>query len=212
MLKLVIVSDTHTQGRSLVVPDGDVLIHCGDLTYRGTSVELVGELNWFTSLPHKWKLLIAGNHDFGFQDHWRKQQLVNEFPQLIYLENSGVDIDGIKFWGSPVQPWFHDWAFQKQRGDELREHWSKIPDVLDVLITHGPPSGFGDFNLRDERFGDVDLLERVLVVKPQIHCYGHAHHGYGEYFHDGVHFINAASCNEDYRPVNPPVVVDVSSR
>lgn len=222
MLKLVIISDTHTQGRALKVPDGDVLIHCGDSTYRGTGPETHHEMEWFSALPHKHKIIIAGNHELGWEadldrNFYRqvpitKPHFLDKYPDLIYLHNTEVTINGVRFWGSPYQPEFYNWAFMKKRGPALAANWAEMPEGIDVLITHGPPYGFGDVNESDNRFGDEDLLKRVLDVKPQIHCYGHAHHGYGEYFHDGIHFINAASLNEDYNPVNAPVVVDVSSR
>lgn len=212
-MRLVITSDTHRAGRELTVPDGDVFIHCGDLTYRGTFQESVPELEWIHSLPHKYKIFICGNHELGW-DHtgglFVKDRCLEMFPDLIYLENTEAVINGIKFWGSPSQPHFHSWAFQKARGEQLQRHWAQIPDDTDVLITHGPPLGFGDINKHDERFGDEDLFKRVMEVKPQVHCYGHAHHGYGSYFFEGVQFINAAACTEEYKCINPPIVVDVS--
>lgn len=210
MLKLVILSDTHCQ--RCAVPDGDVLIHCGDHTYHGAPHESWEALHWLDELPHKHKLIIAGNHELGWEREDAVRAILEPHKSLTYLHNGEVEIDGIRFWGSPVQPEFHGWAFQLERGEELREHWKQIPEGIDVLITHGPPKGFGDTNLRDERFGDEDLLARVLEVKPQIHCYGHAHHGYGEYFHEGIHFINAAVLNEGYMLAREPVVVNVNAR
>ena len=217
-MKLVIISDTHcTQP---ILPDGDVLIHCGDHTYRGTIPESDPALQWLSDQPHKHKIIIAGNHELGWEqdlhnNYYRseaekhlKPRHLDKFPDLIYLHATGIEIDGIKFWGSPYQPKFFNWAFQKQRGLELQTHWAQIPDDTDVLITHGPPFGFGDMNPRDERFGDEDLLKRVLEVKPDIHCYGHAHHGYGQWFHEGIHFINAAILNEEYKITNKPVEVE----
>jgi Icc-related predicted phosphoesterase len=210
VLKLVILSDTHRQ--RCAVPDGDVLIHCGDHTYHGAGHESWEALHWLDTLPHKHKLIIAGNHELGWEREDAVRAILEPHKSLTYLHNGGVEIDGIKFWGSPVQPEFHGWAFQMERGEELAKHWEKIPEDVDVLITHGPPKGFGDTNTRDERFGDEDLLRRVLKVRPQIHCYGHAHHGYGEYFFEGIHFINAAILNEGYMVANKPVVVDVDAR
>lgn len=210
MLKLVILSDTHRQ--RCPVPDGDVLIHCGDHTYHGAKHETWEALHWLDELPHKHKLFIAGNHELRWQNKEDRDLWFSVHPSLTYLHNSGVEIEGIKFWGSPVQPEFHGWAFQMARGAELRDHWKKIPEGTDVLITHGPPKGFGDTNLRDERFGDEDLLTRVLEVKPQIHCYGHAHNGYGQWFFEGIHFINAAVLNEGYMLTREPVVVEISPR
>jgi 3',5'-cyclic AMP phosphodiesterase CpdA len=218
-MKLVILSDTHCQ--QIPVPDGDVLIHCGDHTYKGTVPESDPALQWLVDQPHKHKIIIAGNHECGWEDdlsrnsyrapsevHTKPRHL-DKFPELIYLHNTGIKIGGIKFWGSPYQPHFYNWAFQKSRGEELKRHWSAIPDDTDVLITHGPPYGFGDTNPRDERFGDEDLLKRVLEVKPTIHCYGHAHNGYGERFFEGIHFINAAILNEGYQVANKPVEVEI---
>ncbi len=209
-MKLVILSDTHCQRCD--VPDGDVLIHCGDHTYHGKYNESILALQWLNSLPHKYKLFIAGNHELMWEAKSGGiiRELEQLFPNIVYLENEGLEIEGIKFWGSPVQPYFFNWAFQKQRGEELQKHWATIPEDTDVLITHGPPYGFGDTNQRDERFGDQDLLERVLAIKPSIHCYGHAHDGYGERFYEGTHFINAAILNEGYMVANKPVVVDIN--
>ena len=211
-MKLVCLSDTHEQGRKINVPYGDVLIHCGDLTYLGKSLAVVNELEWLVSLPHRWKLFIAGNHDFLFErEPYEVKAILNHYKgDLIYLEETGMEIDGVKFWGSPYQPEFLGWAFNRKRGKELASYWAKIPDHVDVLITHAPPFGFGDTNgdIYDKRFGDQDLLDRVLKVRPKYHVYGHAHGGYGQYEFNGIKFINCSSCNEQYEPVNPPVVID----
>lgn len=220
-MRIVLLSDTHCQGRKVNVPDGDMVIHCGDLTYRGTGNETSYELEWFSNLPHKYKLLIAGNHELGWENDLKrnyyrpvpisKPHFLDPYPNIVYLHDSGIEIDGIKFWGSPVQPHYHDWAFQKGRGAPLQAHWAQIPDNTDVLITHGPPYGFGDTNGNplDDRFGDKDLLDRVLQVKPKYHVYGHAHGGYGEYEFHGIHFVNAAICTEEYKPTNPPIIINV---
>ena len=207
-MRIIVISDTHCEQPQL--PDGDILIHCGDLTYNGADSETKTALTWLSLQPHKHKLFIAGNHEMGWRNETSRYYKLRDFcPPLTYLHDSGIEINGLKLWGSPVQPWFYNWAFQKERGEQLREHWEQIPDDVDVLITHGPPKGFGDINKHDERFGDEDLLNRILVIKPKLHLFGHAHHGYGEYFHEGIHMINAAIMNEDYEPQNAPIVVDV---
>ena len=206
-MKLVIISDTHCTRPE--IPDGDVLIHCGDHTFHGKLDESIAALDWLEGLPHKRKLIIAGNHELGWENEIHRIGIFRDVYSLEYLYNSGVTIEGITFWGSPVQPYFYGWAFQKQRGPELEAHWAQIPDNTDVLITHGPPYGFGDTDKHNERFGDEDLLRRVIQVKPQIHCYGHAHAGYGERFFEGIHFINAAILNEGYMIAHKPVVVEI---
>lgn len=215
-MKLVVISDTHCQ--QFPLPDGDVLIHCGDHTYRGTVPESEPALQWLADQPHKHKLIIAGNHELGWEqdlqrNHYRPVPIsvptvVARYPSLTYLHDSGIEINGVKFWGSPYQPQFMNWAFQKARGPELARHWEQIPDDTDVLITHGPPYGFGDTNKRDERFGDEDLLRRVRQVRPDLHLFGHAHDGYGQWLSDGTLFVNAAILNENYKLANKPVEIN----
>jgi len=90
-----------------------------------------------------------------------------------------VEIEGVRFWGSPWQPWFFDWAFNLERGEEIRAKWELIPDDTEVLITHGPPQGHGDMTSRGEGAGCADLLARIRQVKPRYHLFGHIHEGYG---------------------------------
>ena len=207
MTRLVIISDTHT--REPVLSEGDILIHCGDLTFHGGLKESIRALDWLNRQHFKHRIVIAGNHELGWESDSGRKWLWRDYPHLTFLHNTGVTYEGINFWGSPVQPYFHGWAFQKQRS-ALAEHWSHIPTGTDVVITHGPPSGFGDTNLRDERFGDKDLLDRILAVKPIVHCYGHAHYGYGTWNFNDIQFINAAVLDEDYNLRNAPWVVDIS--
>lgn len=121
---------------------------------------------------------------------------------------------GLKFWGSPIQPWFHDWAFNRWRGSltegSIKKHWDMIPDDTDVLITHGPPKGFGDRPFgREKPVGCDDLLAAVLRIKPKLHVFGHIHGGYGFDVFNGTIFLNASSVDEAYKPVNSPVVFDI---
>lgn len=207
LLRLVTLSDTHLE--RVDVPEGDILIHAGDHTYRGTEGESKWALSWLSALPHKHKIIIAGNHEVGWQKTTKRYFILKQFLNLTYLHNSAVTIEGIKFWGSPIQPCFHGWAFQLPRGPMLKSHWDSIPEDTDVLITHGPPYGLGDTNTRDERFGDEDLLTRVLAVKPMYHIYGHAHHGYGIRHFEGVTFVNSAILNDGYQVANKPHVLDI---
>ncbi|HNC99840.1 MAG TPA: metallophosphoesterase, partial [Myxococcota bacterium] len=112
-------------------------------------------------------------------------------------------------WGSPWQPRFFDWAFNLDRGEPLRRVWQKIPDGIDILVTHGPPKGILDRVQRGGEVGCEELREALRRVRPRLHVFGHIHEAYGQLHLDGTHFVNAASCNLDYRPVNPPVVVEL---
>ncbi|MGD0476508.1 MAG: metallophosphatase domain-containing protein [Candidatus Velthaea sp.] len=210
-MRLVIASDTHEQHAGLVIPDGDVFVHCGDLTYNGDlkAIRVFG--GWLASLPHRHKLVIAGNHDFAFERVPENARMAVSSDQdgVRYLQDSGVTVDGVSFWGSPWQPWFMNWAFNLPRGPALAAKWALIPEKTDVLITHGPPMGLLDVVPSGEHVGCADLLARVAAVRPRVHTFGHIHEGSGVLVRDGITFVNASICDGAYRPVNPVRVVDL---
>lgn len=210
-MKLVCISDTHSLHRRIPsVPDGDVLIHAGDCLGSGT-LDNVEDLNdWLGTLPHRHKIVIAGNHDWVFQEasELARRALTN----ATYLEDSGVEIEGIRFWGSPWTPTFLDWAFMLDRGKALHDQWMQIPENTDVLITHGPPKGFGDeasMGFRCQNVGCLDLLHRIKQLALKAHVFGHIHEGYGEYALGCIHLVNASTCTARYEPTNPPIVLDI---
>jgi len=209
-MKLIAIADTHGFHRSLEIPEGDVLIHAGDLTRHGT-LDDVKEFNDFLStLPHPHKIVIAGNHDFCFE---KDQKACEELlTNCIYLQDQDVIIDGVKFYGSPWQPWFYDWAFNLQRGPEIRAKWELIPEDTDVLITHGPPYGIGDLTFQKDHAGCEDLLEIVGRIKPKVHIFGHIHEGYGITTHEITTFINASSYNHNSQMINKPMVYELENQ
>lgn len=211
-MRIVCISDTHGggygDGTRVKIPEGDVLVHAGDLTSVGKLPQVTAELNWIASLDFKHKLVIAGNHDFLFaKDRNLARSIIPE--GVTYLEDSGIKIGDISFWGSPWQPWFHDWAFNLQRGIEIAKKWALIPKDTNVLITHGPPYGILDLLPDGEHVGCVDLLERIREIKPRLSVFGHIHHSYGMIVKEGTVFVNAATCDEEYLQTNPPIVVDL---
>jgi Icc-related predicted phosphoesterase len=209
-MKVVMISDTHDRHLALngFLPEGDVLVHAGDLTMDGTLSYVQKSLNWLNDLPYAHVVFVAGNHDFAFEDKAKKDRL--DFGRLIYLEDSGVEIEGKKFWGSPIQPWFFDWAFNRRRGDDISKHWKMIPAGLDVLMTHGPPMYILDQTPRyHENVGCYDLAEAVKIAKPKVHVFGHIHNGYGHQVLDDTKFFNASICTEMYEPKNLPFVVEI---
>lgn len=207
-MKIVLISDTHNQHGKIDLPEGDMIIHAGDISGLGTFTEVLNFIQWFDKLPFKHKIFIAGNHDFLFE----KQKLVATamFPEgITYLENSEVTIEGLKIYGSPYTLEFYDWAFMKKSGREIAEIWSLIPENLDILITHGPPFEVLDQNELGTHCGCKDLLRRVHEVKPRIHVFGHIHEGYGTREINGIQFYNVSSLNENYHVSNQPFVVDL---
>ncbi|WP_248237286.1 metallophosphatase domain-containing protein [Marinobacter bryozoorum] len=197
-MRLVCLSDTHILHRRIPeMPDGDALIHVGDCLGAGTLDDVRDLDDWLGSLPHAHKIVIAGNHDWAFQEagEFARQALT----QAIYLEDSGMEIDGLKFWGSPWTPTFLDWCFMQDRGAPIRTKWDLMPSEPDILITHGPPAGVGDevaTGFKAQNVGYKDLLQRIQIIRPQLHIFGHIHEGHGEYCHAGTRFVNASACRD----------------
>lgn len=213
-MRIVCLSDTHLCPPPAGVPDADVLVHAGDLTLRGMESETEHALRWMDTLPHKHKLVIAGNHDFLFEGRApRARELMTTHPTLTYLQDTGVTIGGVNFWGTPWQPWFYDWAFNLRRGREIREKWDLIPPDTDVLIVHGPPAGWLDRNGKGQECGCVDLLAAIKRITPQLVVFGHIHEGYGQAElvnkRRRIQLVNASICDADYHPTNLPIVVDI---
>ena len=208
-MQITVISDTHGHHHKLQLPPTtDMIIHAGDFSNVGRLAEVRIFLDWYAALPHPYKVLIGGNHDFLLErSPFMFQSLLPD--NIIYLENEGIEIEGIQFWGSPITPFFFNWAFNRHRGPEIQKYWEKIPENVDVLITHGPPKGYGDVTVRGDVVGCEDLLERVLEVKPKYHIYGHIHEGFGIYSTEPTTFINASNMDEKYQMVNEPVVLEV---
>ena len=235
-MRIVCISDTHSLHTGMVheIPSGDVLIHAGDISNRGGERDVTEFIHWFQNIEgFDDKIFISGNHDHCFEKinlphHKRDYDWLNNlmYPEnllqsdVTYLEDSFITIESskfsrpIKFYGSPWQPWFYDWAFNLPRmGEELLEKWNNIPTDTDVLITHGPPNGFGDLvnNWRqpNTNVGCELLRNRIEEINPLVNVFGHIHEGYGVYTNDKTTFVNASICTSDYRPSNKPIVIDL---
>ena len=218
-MKLVCISDTHMQLDKVSIPDGDVLLHSGDLTFSGNIQEISKELHELSKHRARFKniVLIAGNHDWLFQRNPELAKQMCEDNGLTYLCDSGVTIDGIRFWGSPWQPEFCNWAFNLWRGEQLKEKWDLIPMDTQVLLTHSPPMGILDcverFNgkiceYEMEHVGCQDLYNRVMELKDlKVHQFGHLHLNHGTIKIGDTTFINASTCTEKYKPTNQPFIV-----
>lgn len=211
-MRLVLISDTHNH-QAIDLPGGDVLVHAGDATSTGTLAQVERFLLWFSAQPHRHKIFIAGNHDWLFErEPDRAAGLLARHPALVYLQDSGVVIEGLRFWGSPWQPAFCDWAFNLPRqGPGLREAWNRIPGATDVLITHGPPHGVLDQVRGGAHLGCEELESRVGAVRPRVHVFGHIHDGYGMARAGSTLMVNASICDEAYHPVNAPIALDLGA-
>jgi Icc-related predicted phosphoesterase len=222
-LRITLISDTHTKHRQLegFLPGGDLLIHAGDLMNSGYAPsEAIEFMNWFESQSqYDKKVFIAGNHDRLFENEPSFiQQLLGERPTIDYLQDETLalyDMDedrSLKFYGSPWQPEFYNWAFNLPRnGEELKAKWAAIPDYTEILITHGPAQGYLDTSgppYNEPNLGCELLTKRIKEVKPKIHVCGHIHGGYGYMFDGDTHFFNASILNERYEFRNKPMTFD----
>lgn len=206
-MRICFLADTHGLHDRVCVPEADLLIHAGDISMSGRRGEIESFLGWWRRLPHPHKVFIAGNHDWLFQ---KEPAAARAFlGDCVYLEDSLAEVKGLRIWGSPWQPWFLDWAFNLQRGEEIRGKWDLIPEGIDILVTHGPPFGHGDRVERGSNEGCADLLDAVLNrVRPRWHFFGHIHEGYGTTKEGGTTFINASVVDARYSLANRPVVVE----
>lgn len=208
-MKFVAISDTHNRLADLKIPDADVLIHAGDATMQGRP----HELEWFNEelgkLPHPIKIFVPGNHDkLAERDPGEAARILTNVTH--YLVDELVSIEGISIYGSPWQPRFgYGWAFNANRGSDIRSKWDQIPTNTDILITHGPPFGVGDqVGLPPwvENAGCQDLLEAIQRIGIKYHVSGHIHEGYGARKVGETTYINASSVDERYEASNRPIV------
>lgn len=216
-MRIVALSDTHGLHWDIEkynkIPDGDVLVHTGDFQSYGKLEELYDFNKWLGTLPHPCKLVIAGNHDKAAWETYKEQTQIR-FTNAIYLQDSGVEIGGVKFWGSPWSPTFFNWYFMLDRGsDKMKRKREEIPEDTDILLTHSPPMYKLDFStFGNEHAGCEQLRNRVDEIKPRYHIFGHMHAHNGMIRNDYTTFINAAICNDSYKPVNKPIVFDIDSK
>jgi Icc-related predicted phosphoesterase len=217
MPTLVFISDTHTKHYEIDDqlreihqnhPDA-ILVHSGDISYRGRKWEVEEFIEWYASLPFKNKIMIAGNHDFLFETspEIAKDILDSMGSGITYLNDSGVELEGLKFWGSPVTPWFHNWAFNRLE-EKIDEHWNLIPNDINILITHGPPYLTLDATKSGLRVGCPRLSEKIRnLPELKAHVFGHIHEAQGIVEKDGVTYVNASILDLYYEVRNSPVIL-----
>ena len=235
-MRIVCISDTHSLQHRMLhqIPSGDVLIHAGDISNRGGEKDVTEFVYWFQNIKgFDSKIFISGNHDHSFEQvnkphhkrdyDWLRNLISDENlsqSNVTYLEDSFITIESpefskpIKIYGSPWQPWFHDWAFNLPRlSDELNSKWEAISEDVDILITHGPPNEILDlvnnFRQLNRNVGCELLRFHMERIKPALNVFGHIHEGYGTKRVNDTLYVNASICNADYNPINKPIIVDL---
>lgn len=156
-------SDTHGRHRELQVPENvDIVICAGD----AVEDNLVGDeyddfIEWFASLPCKWKIFVPGNHELSFE-LGQSDEIIKRMTDkgITVLEDAIEDCDGIII-GSI--------------GHNVMIAQEDIPKDIDILVTHYPPYG-----ILDEGMGSTEILNFVLHSKPKYHIFGHIHSTAGQ--------------------------------
>lgn len=211
-MKIVALADNHNMYYDFEVPECDVLIHAGDFSGAGFFLEFEDFLEWFNVQPARHKIFIAGNHDkalFFEPNRSKSLELLEQYPEITYLEDSFIMVDGFKIYGTPWTPKFYNWAFMQERGKPIKSKWDLIDYDTDILIVHGPPYDHGDKCVDEEKVGCKDLLERIQKIKPSLVICGHIHEAAGVYtINEKTQLMNVSIVDENYDIVRDPVKIN----
>ena len=193
-MKILHLSDTHNcHHRLRELPEADVVVHSGDFCMVGTEQEALDFLNWFCDLPYKHKLFICGNHD----DCLYGANIDGLDSNVHYLCNSGVEIEGVKFYGVPM-------FMSDCISDRQSRNYANIPADTEVLITHSPAFGILDFD-DNINYGSEEIAACIArLPNLKAHLFGHVHAQHGILNQNGVIFSNGAIMNSDYSTLNTP--------
>jgi Icc-related predicted phosphoesterase len=213
-MRIVAISDLHTY-LPKDLPKGDILVICGDITLsaRHDYLEQAQFLNrtfklWLQTVGADFKTIIgiAGNHDVVYEN---RPTMVNKLP-WIYLQDSGCEVNGLKFWGCPWTKPFCNWGFNAE--ESFRQTlFNKIPVGTDIVLLHGPPYNIGllDFAY-GEHLGDPILLEHIKRIGSKYVFCGHIHSGSGHEVKIGNTTIaNVCYVDEDYQPIKKIYSFDI---
>lgn len=184
--------DTHGHEDELVVPDGDILIHSGDVSMWGNEDQVVKFNEWLGRLPHKHKVVVSGNHDPG-QIRFRKEGgglgldgLRRALSNAVYLQDESTTFTvpnkgSVVVWGSPWQPQYQGFAtYASEESAEAR--WRKsIPQGVDIAVTHTPPAGLLDEESNGRNVGSKKLFKLLREHRPLLSCFGHIHYPGGRH-------------------------------
>jgi Icc-related predicted phosphoesterase len=187
----------------------DLLLVAGDVTRTGALEEFYSFIDWLDIQPAKNKVFVAGNHDWCLETQLSRalEKIKEKQPNIFYLQEQHIVIDGFKIFGSPFTPQYGMWSFMYHISYSANM-WKKIEPDTDIILTHGPPNGILDavpdgFNSNHFRnAGCPHLYKRVMEIKPKLHVFGHIHEGYGERIRDGVVFVNCSRKDRKYKSVN----------
>ena len=197
--KILHISDTHgCHHRLRDLPDADILVHSGDFTMNGSEQEAIDFLNWFCDLDYRHKIFICGNHDNCLYG----ANIDGLDTNVHYLCNSGIELNGIYFYGVPM--FMEDCITERQS-----RNYAQIPINTDILITHTPAYGIRDYD-DNIHYGSEELFSRISAVNPRLHLFGHIHSQNGIVKRNSTTFSNGAIMNADYTNLNNPNLIEIN--
>jgi len=205
MVRIALISDTHGFHDEITIPACDILIHSGDYSGYGDMRELIAFNQWLGTLDQCENIVVVdGNHDiFAYKSHSTARALLTN---AIYLRDEMTTINGLKIWGSPWSRTYGNWAYMTEEA-ELLKKYNRIPENIDILVSHTPVYGILDHVPGFGSAGSVALRDEVKDrIKPRLLVCGHLHDDGGKQKTvDGTIYVNAAICDEDYIPSRSPI-------
>lgn len=219
-MKICAISDIHGN-LNFAIKKCDLLIIAGDIcpAFRDPNRSAISQeeflnnkfMKWISAQPFKECVFIAGNHDWIFDIN---KYSVPKFPDNIhYLCDSSIELFGLKIYGTPQQPIFLDWAFNRTE-EQLYSYFDNIPNNLDILVTHTAPYGILDkvqnlYSPERKSYGCKVLRKKIDEVKPKFSVFGHFHGNYGKTEENGTTFINCSLLDESYDLVKNPIYFEI---
>ena len=229
-MKIAALRDLHgiLPEASFFEDDAEILILCGDILPLGIDQKIPESRDWFKNdfigwrktLPFKKVIFIAGNHDFYCELCSEElKDMFSEHSDTTYLHNSGLEYISedngkvYKIFGTPYCKIFGNWSFMREEW-VLKGIFSKIPEGLDILITHDAPYGvsdqvgFGSYYVKHA--GGFELKEAILEKNPKLVLHGHLHTSNHSREILGLSDVyNTSLVNEQYEPVFKPLYLFV---
>lgn len=240
MVKIVHISDTHNFHRYVRLPEGDLLLHTGDIVgnYGGKyEMDLIQQfadfLNWIAheACPMYERIVfLAGNHDTYLDPikqpdrYEQSMEILNDFlsrhPNVSYLNNSSVLYRGLEIYGTPtticrVESQKRNMlsnGFERTVSQRFQD-WESIPEC-DILLTHLPPSGLGLSCVEDSCPMLTNAVYRESRKAPRLHAFGHIHSQFGVAEHDESTILSNGSQERilrvDLYGGGAPIVLDLA--
>lgn len=176
-MKLLLFSDLHRDraaAEQIVrrAREADVVVGAGDFAVKrkglADTIDVLADID-------RPCVLVPGNGESDDElreacEGWRSAHV---------LHGSGVELDGVPFWGLgggvPVTP-FGAWSFDLDEG-EAEALLAGCPEGA-VLVTHSPPHGLAD-RAGGRHLGSRAVRETVERTRPRLVVCGHIHDSWG---------------------------------